>query len=381
MRWDSEVTTEDTTHCPGWKGKRFEVPEDMRNPLWPGAKVSTPPTPPPYRSTSHPGLVKEPSGSRSQRTKHCRYFPCLWSPLPESAAPGLKGGTAPSSTTSSGSSDYGGFNEHSSTTTAEPTKRDRTPTPPLFRKRSRIGEFNRPDGYPYGNKRARRSKSPESVIEHEVDPASWATHSIGELGSPSFYNSKGKEREQPLSVVSPRGISPPGTDLPILTDLSSSPQKSVRSPTNSTAGNPRRHGSISRSRRSSPAQPSRSSARTSATPPPRREPERKCSVVVKDGDGEDKMWLMSEEALRDVKGYLQVKKAAGTVIEVCLGGEEGDARRSRLRVESSPRLTRKRSSSPEDDNEEVQESKRRRSWPGVNLYASKPHKVSPLRSD
>jgi len=89
-------------------------------------------------------------------------------------------------------------------------------------------------------------------------------------------------------------------------------------------------------------------------------------VVVRDGDEGDKVWFMSEEALQDVKGYLQVKKAAGAAIDVRLGGEEGGVLRS-----SSTRPTRKRGSSPETDNEVSQKPKRRRSWPEMTPYASK----------
>jgi hypothetical protein len=141
MKWDSEVVSEGTTHCPGWRGRRFEVPEDMQNPPWPGIKDYTPPTPPPYQPIDFAGLVKrafgrEPFSSHSQWMKHCRYFPCLWSPLPESM-PGHKQsvGTSSSSTTSSGSSDYGSCSGHSSTSDTEPPKRYRSPTPPPSRKR------------------------------------------------------------------------------------------------------------------------------------------------------------------------------------------------------------------------------------------------------
>jgi len=350
----------------------------MRNPPWPGVKDYIPPTPPPYQPIDFAGLVKsafgrKPFGSHSQWMQHCRYFPYLWSPPPEPTVSGLKHsvGTSSSSITSSGSSDYGGASEHSSTTNTEPSKRDRSPTPPFLRKRLRTEEFIRPDDYSYRNKRTRRSKSLEDVVEHEVDLASWATLPVGGLGSPlSVSKSKGKERGSPRLVASPREVSAPEIGLPTLTNLSPSPRKF-------SASCSRRLGPMTR--------PHRSSARTLVTTSPRPKSERKCSVVVKDGD-EDKVWLMSEEALQDVKGYLQVKKAAGAAVEVYLGGAEGGVRHSQPRVERvlrspSARPARKRSSSPEGSNEEAQKPKRRRSWPAINPHESKHLTDSLLCSD
>jgi len=381
MKWDSEVTSEGTTHHPGWRGKRFEVPEDMRNPPWPGIKDYTPPTPPPYQPIDFAGLVRrafgrKPFGSHSQWMGHCRYFPYLWSPPPEPTVPDLKrsAGTSLSSTTSSGSSDYGDASEHSSATNTEPSKRDRSPVPPFLRKRLRTEEFIRPDDYSYRNKRTRRSKSLENVVEHEVDPTSWATLPVGGLGSPlSVSKWKGKERGSPPLVVSPREVSAPEIDLPTLTNLSPSPRKLNGGPSKSTTSCSRRLGPTTRSHRPS--------ARTLVTSSPRPKSERKCSVVVKDGD-EDKVWLMSEEALQDVKGYLQVKKAAGAAVEVHVGGEEGGVRRSYPRVEGvlglpPTRSERKRSSSPEDNDEGAQKPKRRRSWPAANPHVSK-HRTDSL---
>ena len=377
MKWDSEIVNEGTTHHPGWRGKRFEVPEDIRNPPWPGIKEYTPPTPPPYQSVNFAGLVKrafgrKPFGSHSQWMEHCRYFTCLWSTLSEPTVSGLKQsvGTSSSSKTSSGSSDYGDVSENSSTTNTEPSKRDRSPVPPFLRKRSRTGEFTRPDDYSCSNKRARRSKSLENYAEHEVDPTSWTTRPVGGLYSPLPQSkSKGKERESLCSATTPQEIPALEIDLPTLTNLSPTPRKPRKSATKLTASCP----------------PYRSSTRTLGSPSPRPKSERKCSVVVKDGD-EDKLWLMSEEALRDVKGYLQVKKAAGAAIEMHLGGEEGGVGHPYPQAEEvlrspSTRPARKRSSSPEDNSGEAQDRKRRRSWPAASPYASKPHTDSPLCSD
>jgi len=382
MKYDSEVTTEGTTHHPGWRGKRFEVPEDMRNPPWPGIKNYTPPTPPPYQPIDFAGLVKrafgrKPFGSHRQWMEHCHYFPCLWSPLPEPAVLGLEQSvrTSSSSKTASGSSDYGDVSRHSSTTNTEPSKRDRSPVPPSLRKRPRTEEFIRPDDYSSRNKRARRSRSLENVVEHEVDPASWTTHRVGELGSPlSVSKSKGKERESSPSVAAPWVIPASEAYLPSLTNLSPSPRKSSGSAPKSLVSCPRALGPMTRSHRSS--------ARTLVTASPRPKSERKCSVVVKDGD-EDKVWLMSEEALQDVKGYLQVKKASGAAVEVHLGGEEGCVRCSYPWVGRSPSTlpTRKRSSSPEENNEGVRGPKRQRSWLAAKPYVSNPRTDSLLCSD
>ena len=377
MMWDSEVASEGTTHHPGWRGKRFDVPEDMRNPPWPGIRDYTPPTPPPYQPIDFAGLVKrvfgrKPFGSHSQWMQHCRYFAYMWSPPPEPTVSGLKHsvGTSSSSSTSSGSSDYGGASERSSTTNTEPSKRDRSPVPPFLRKRLRTEEFIRPDDYSSRNKRTRRSKPLGDVVEHEVDPASWATVPVGGLGSPlSVFKSKGKKRGSPPLVASPQEVSAPEIDLPTLTNLSPSPRKLNEGATKST----RRLGPMTHSHLPS--------ARTLVTTPPRPKSERKCSVVVKDGD-EDKVWLMSEETLQDVKGYLQVKKAAGAAVEVHLGDEEGGVRYSQPRVERflcspSTRPARKRSSSPEGDDDGAQKPKRRRSWPAANPYVSE-HRTDSL---
>ena len=366
----------------------------MQNPPWPGIKGCTPPAPPPYQPVDFPGLVKRafgrnPFGSHSQWMSHCHYFPCLWSPPSESLVPSPKqsAGTSSSSTSSSGSSDCGGPREYGSTTDAESSERDHSPTPPFIHKRSRTGEFARPDDYSYSNKRARRSRSLESVVEHEVDPASWATRRVRELGSPSSSpRLKGKGREPPPLAASPLETSAPEMDLPFLTDLFPSPRKSSGSAIKPTANCHRRQGLMTRSHRPSPVQPAHSPRQMSMGASPRQKSERKCSVVVKDGDEEDKVWLMSEETLQDVKGYLQVKKAAGAAIEVISGGEEGGVRHPHLRVgkflRSSPtRSARKRSSSPEDDSEEAQKQKRRRSWPESNTYVSKPCTGSLLCSD
>ena len=346
----------------------------MRNPPWPGIREYTPPALPPYQPIDFASLVKtafgsKPFGSHSQWMEHSRYFPYLWSPPPEPTVSGPKhsAGTS-SSATSSDSSDYGGVSERSSTTNTEPSKMDRSPVPPFLRKRLRTEEFIRPDDYPYRNKRTRRSKSLENGVEHEVDPASWATLPVGGLGSPlSVSKWKGKNRGSLPLVASPREAPALEIDLPTLTNLSPSPRKFSGGATKSTASCSRRLGPMTRSHRSS--------ARTLVTTSPRPKSERKCSVVVKDGD-EDKVWLMSEEALQDVKGYLQVKKAAGAAVEVHLGGEEGSVRRSHPRVERvlcspSTRPASKRSSSSEYNDEEVPKPKRRRSWPAANPCVSK----------
>ncbi|KAF9654316.1 hypothetical protein BDM02DRAFT_92140 [Thelephora ganbajun] len=385
MKWDSEVVTEGTTHCPGWRGKRFEVPEDMQNPPWSGIKEYTPPTPLPYQPIDFASLVKtafgpKPFGSHSQWMKHCHYFSCLWSPLPELAASGLKQsvGKSSSSTTRSDFSDYGTGSEHSYTTDTEPSKRDSSPILPFARKRSRTEDLTRPDDHSFENKRVRRSKSLESVAKYETDPTTWTTRRIGGLGSPSSLSkSKGKEREQPPLTASPRETSSE-TDLPTLAELSPNLRKSAGSATRSIASPSRRRALVSTdSHRSSP-----STSRTRVSAPPRDHrpqprSERKCSVIVKDGDEEDKVWFMSKQALQDVKGYLQVKKAVGAAIEVRSGGDlEGDVRHSPLRVERAPRssstrLARKRGSGPYDKNEEAQKPKRRRSWPEINPFVSK----------
>ena len=372
----------------------------MQNPPWPG-KDYTPPTPPPYEPIDFAGLVKkalgpQPFKSHSQWMKHCYYFPYLWSPLPESTVSDNEQSTESfssstesfssstesfsSSTTSSGSSDYESCNEHNSTTDAEPYKKYRSPTPSV-RKRSRAEDFTRPDDCSRGNKRAHRLKSSDSLAEHEADPNPWTTRRVEELDSPpSLSGLKGKGRELPRLFASPRESSPSEADLPTLADISSNPRKSAGPATRRPAANSSRRHSLAPtdSPLSSSARSSLSVRRTLVTASPlgrhpRRKSERRCSVVVKDGDEEDKVWFMSREALQDVKGYLQVKKAMGTAIDVRPGGE-GDVRHSHLQVErvlrsSSIQPTRKRPSSPGYNSEENQKPKRRRSWP----YASKPH--------
>jgi len=102
-----------------------------------------------------------------------------------------------------------------------------------------------------------------------------------------------------------------------------------------------------------------------------------------DSDDEDKVWFMSSEALRDVKAYLQVKKATGEAIEMPSGWMEGGVKHSHLRTErallsSSALLTKKRVGTPEDNSEEAQKPKRRRSWPEIDPYVSKPNRGSLL---
>ena len=110
------------------------------------------------------------------------------------------------------------------------------------------------------------------------------------------------------------------------------------------------------------------------------------SIVVKDSGEEDKVWFMSRETLQDVKGYLQVKKAAGAAMEMRLEDEEGSVPhphppRIEMALRSpSARQTMKRTGTPENDNEETQKPKRRRSWPEIDAYAPEPHAGSPLCS-
>ena len=355
----------------------------MRNPPWPGIEDYAPPTPPPYQPVDFAGLVKrafgrEPFSSHNQWMKHCHYFPYLWSSLPESVVPRnrLSVRMAPSLTTSSGSSDYGGCDEHSSTSDIEHSKKARSPTPPFARKRSRAEDLARRDDYSHGNKRTRGSKSLEPLSEHEVDPSSWATRRVRRLDSRSSSSkSKGKERELPPPSASLLESSPSEADLRTFADLSPNRWDSIESAARrSTAKSSRRRAPASvDSCQSSPSRPSPSIRQPLANASsrechPRRKSEKKCSIVVKDGYGEDRMWLVSREALQDVKGYLQIKKATGAAIEVREEEEEGGIRHSHLRDDkllcSSPiRPTRKRTSSPEDASEEMQKSKRRRSWP------------------
>jgi len=354
----------------------------MRSPPWPGVEDYVPPTPPFYQPVDFAALVKtafgrEPFSSHSQWMKHCHYFPCLWSPLPESTASGnrLSTRTSSSSTTSSRSSDYGDCDEHSSTSDTDPYKKDRSPAPAFARKRLCAEDFNRPDDYSRGNKRARGPKSLEILSEPEVDPSAWATRRVTGLDLPSpSSKSKGKERELPPPSASLWESSPSEVDLPAFADIRPNHWKS--------AGSATRRSTAKSSRRRAPAlaDSGESSPSLRASPRecyPRRKSEKKCSIVVKDGDGEDKTWFVSRETLRDIKGYLQVKKAAGAAIESRSGGEEGDILHSSLRVDrllrsSSTRPTIKRTNGPEDTSEEIRIPKRRRSCPDVDSYVSLP---------
>lgn len=363
--WDSEVCSEGTTHCLEWLGRRFQVPEDMQIPPWPGAKDYTPPTPPPYQPIDFATLVKEafrgaPFGSHDQWMKPCRYFPSLWSPPPDSAVSDDEEptGSSSSTSTSSGPSDYGSCSEDSPVTDAEPSKRDHS-TPSPSRNRPRAEDFSCPDDCTHQNKRQLGLKSSES--QYEVYPASWITRQIkGPDTSPSLSESKGGGRETPPLVTPPQGSSSEA-GLPTLADLSPTPRKPVRRATRSltatsvNSGRPPPAHSISSSRRGYRLQ---------------RKSERKCSVIVKDDDGEDQVWVMSKEALQDVRSYLQVKRATGAAMEVRSGGGEGNLRlRTERILRTAPsRPTRKRTS-PEDCGRENQNQKRRRSWPDTNLYA------------
>jgi hypothetical protein len=363
MAWDSEVISEGTNHCQGWRGMCFEVPQDMRTPPWPGIKDCAPPSLV-YRPTDFAFLVKTAFGqnqfvSHSQWMKRCRYLKHLWSPLPESAGSDPDH-PAPPSMPSLGTT-YFDDSEDDSASTSESSKRDCSPAPLSPRKRSRAEESARPDDPSYGNKRARGSKASETFGEYEGDLTSWTT-CPEEPGPPSSISrSKGKEIERPSPTVSLREILASDTDPAIFAD---DPQGLAGTTTKSIA-------------MSSPARSISPNSRTRTAASPRKRPksERKCAVIVKDSNEEDKVWLMSEGAMQDVKGYLQVKKAAGAAIEVHQGGEEDSVRRSHLRVEkllrsSSTGPSKKRTSGPERNSAGAQKSKRRRSWPEYGSYAS-----------
>lgn len=359
MKWDSEVVTEGTTHCPGWKGERLQVPEDMRSQIWPGMENYTPLSTPPHQPTYSVDLVKtafdsNSSCSRGQRTKPCHYFPCLWSPVVESAESDPKKpiATCSSSTSPTDLSDYATGSEHNSTTGSEPSERCLPATPPFARERTRVGGLTRPTHYSRGDKRMRRSASPESFAKYQGNQTSWTTHRIERLGPPS-----------------------PEPEPPTPSDLSSSPGKSSAGGSRSTIGFSRRRTSAWTDQ-----YPTRRTLVTASPqrsyPPPESE---RCCVVVMDSDEEDKVWFMSREALRDVKGYLQVKKTMGAAIEMPSGRREGGVQHSTLPVERdllspSARLTRKRSGTPEDSDGEAQKPKRRRSWPEVDSYVFKPNR-------
>ena len=354
----------------------------MQIPLWPGIKDYTPPTPPLYQPINFTALVRrafrdEPFGSHDQWMKRCRYFPSLWSPASEPTASDDEEstGTSSSSSTSSGPSDYGSCSEHSPVTDPEPPKRDRS-TPSPSRKRPRAEDFTRPDDCTHENKRQRGLKFLK--FECRVDPASWITRRIkGPDSSPPLSKSKGGGRETPPLVAPPRESSSEA-GLPTLADVSPSPRKPTWCTTRSPTASPP-PGCVSASVDSGRPPPVRLVSSRRRTPVgtaprgyhPRRKSERKCSVIVKDGGGEDQVWVMSRETLQDVKGYLQVKKATGAAMEVRSGGEEGDLRLQAERILCTvpTRPTRKRTS-PEDGNEEKQKQKRRRSWPDINLYVS-----------
>ena len=367
----------------------------MQLPPWPGIKDYTPPTPPPYQPIDFAALAKgafrrEPFGSHVQWMKRCHYLPFLWSP-PESTVSDDEesSGTSSSSSssTSSGPSDYGSCSEDSLVTDTELPKRDRS-TPPSPRKRLRAEDFTRLDDCTRENTRQHGLKSLEP--EHEVDPASWTTRRVKGLDPPPPLW-KRREREGLPSLTPPRESSPSEAGLPALADLSPNPRKPVRCTTRSLKANPPpRRASTSGDSGWPPSSRSFSSSRRSsvaASPRgyhPWRKSERKCSVIVKDSDGEDQVWVMSREALEDVRGYLQVKKAKGVAMEVRSGGEESDVRHLHLRADrilhaTSTRPTKKRTS-PECGGEEKQKQKRPRSWPDTNLYASESHTGSLLCS-
>jgi hypothetical protein len=382
MKWDSEVVTEGTTHCPGWRGERFEVPEDMRSPSWPGVEEHNPLGTPTHQqlNSSMPAFNHDPFNSRNQGMKQCHYFPSLWLSLSESAESGLREnfGTSSSSSTPTDLSDYATLSERSSASETEPPEKRRPATPSSVRKRLRTEDLTRPGDYSYEIKRARRSKSLEHIAKYE-DQTSWATYRTeGLWPSPK---PKGKERAPSHLIASPRGTSPPESDLLTLSGLSPDPNKSAAGDTRSITGSPRRRTlAFADPRRSSP-----STRRTLAIDPPqgsRPKDEKRYSVVVVDGDEEEKVWYMSREALQDVKGYLQVKKATGAAMEMRL---ETDIRHSHLRAErvtpsSSTWPTRKRTSTPKGNKEEPRKPKRRRSWPEVEPYVSKPRAGPPLGS-
>jgi hypothetical protein len=359
MKWDSEVVTEGTTHCPGWRGVRLEVPEDMRNPMWPRMEDHAPPSTPPHQPIDSVAFGPNPSGSRGQRMERCQYFPCLWSPVVGFAGSGLRKpiGTCSSLASPIDFSDYATGSEHNFTTGSDLSGRDYPSTPPSARKRLRTEDLTRPNNSSRGNKRTRRSKSLESFADCQGNQTSWVTRRIERLG--------------PLS---------PEPDLSTFSDLPPSPGKTSTGSTRSSIDS-------SHSRMSALTDPCPTRRAPATVLPrrtyPRQKSERGCSVLVIESGEEERVWFLSREALLDVKGYLQVKKVTGAAIEMPSGWTEGSVQRSHLRVEralrpSSTRLTSKRVGTPEDDCEEAQKPKRRRSWPEIDPYASKPNRASLL---
>ena len=352
MKWDSEVVTEGTTHCPGWRGERFEVPEDMRSPPWPGAKAQTPPSTPPHQSIDFPGPAKEtldpsPAKLHYQWTDNCHYFSSLWASRLNFTASGRQKsiGTPSSPSTPTDPSDYAAASERSSATGPEPSERDHPDTPPLTRERLRTGDFTRWDNRSHGSECTRRSISSESFARYEEDQTSWVIRRTeGFYLPPPSPRLRGKERESPSLVTSSWGPSPLELDLPNLADRSPSPKKSSVGIKGFTTGSSRKRAA-------------------------RQNSEKRCSVVVMDSDEEDKVWFMSRETLQDIKGYLRVKKATGAAMEMRLGGEALGTRHPQPRVEgalraSSTRPTRKRINAL-GDNDGAQNPKRRRSWPEI----------------
>lgn len=378
MKWDSEVVTEGTTHCPGWRGERFEVPEDMQSPSWPGFEAPTSFYTPACQHIDSPTTAfgPEPFNLSSREAEHCHYFTSLWSPLAESAEPGLRKsvGTPSSSTTPIDLSDYASVSERSSITGTELSERDRPATPPLARKRLRTEDLIRSGNYSRESKRTRRSRSLEPITKYGGGQTSWVTRRV----YPPSPKPNGKEKAPPPLIASLRESSPLEFGLPT---LSPGPKKPAAGSGISTTGSPHKRTLTF----ADPRRPSPSTRRTLAIDSRRGlrpEDEKRCSVVIKDGDEEDKVWYMSREALQDVKGYLQVKKATGAAMEMPL---EKDVRHSSLRVERvlrlpSTRPIRKRTSALEDNDEGARKPKRRRSWPEIDPYASKPRTGSLLCS-
>lgn len=368
MKWDSEVVTEGTTNCPGWRGERFEVPEDMRSPQWLGTEAQTPPTTPPHQPTDFPGtLDPSPVKLHYQWTDNCHYFSSLWSSRPEFTASGRRKsiGTPSSSSTPPDLSDRATISERSSTTGSEPSERDPPDSPLFTRKRLRAGDPTHWDNRSPGSEPTHRSKSSESFARYEEDQTSWVIRRTERFCRPS-PGLKGKER----LVTSSWEPSPLELGLPNLADRPPSPRKSSAGSKGSTTGSSwKRASALVDPRRSSPSTSRTRMAASLKSYYPRPNSEKKCSVVVMDSDEEDKVWFMSKETLQDVKGYLRVKKATGGATEMRLGGEALGTQHPRQRVEKvlrtpSTRPTRKRVNTLEDD-DGVQGSKRRRSWPEI----------------
>lgn len=359
----------------------------MRSPPWPRVEDQTPLSPPLHQPTDSATLAEAAFGPDSfslhdRWMKRCHYFPCLWSPVVESVESGLTfAGTCSSSTSPIDFSDYATGSERNSTTGSELSEGGRPVTPPFARKRLRTEDLTRPYDHSHGNKRTRRSKSLESFANYQGGQTSWATRRTGGLDLPS-PKQKGRKKELPPLVASSWESTPSEPDLSTLSDPSLSPGKSSTGSTSSTIeSSPSRAsvmtdpGPTQRKRKLATALPRRSC--------PRPKSGRGCSIVVMDSDEEDKVWFMSREALRDVKGYLQVKKATGAAVEMPSGWMEGGVQHSRQRVDrtmrsSSTRLTRKRVGAPEDNDEVAHRPKRRRSWPEIGPYGSKDYKGSLL---